>query len=181
MDEVAGGAAKGGAKMAFLGALLMLLGLISIFSPLVIGISMIRLIGVLVVIGGAMRIFWALRSGGPNILSIAIAILTLVCGVAILANPVFGAGVLAIILATYFIIDGVLEIAVAFRVRPASGWGLVLFSGIVSLILGAIVWAKFPLSGAWAIGVLIGIKLLFAGLVMATAGSTIRSLGKSRF
>jgi uncharacterized membrane protein HdeD (DUF308 family) len=179
MDEVKGDNGKGSAKMTILGALLMLLGLIAIFSPLVVGISVIRLIGLLVVVGGAMRIFWALRSEGSNILTIIIAALTLVCGIAILANPVIGAGILSIILGIYFIVDGVIEIGIAIKVHPATGWGIVLFSGIVSLVLGAIVWNQFPLSGAWAIGFLIVIKLIFAGLVMATVGTAVRAIGKS--
>jgi uncharacterized membrane protein HdeD (DUF308 family) len=54
-----------------------------------------------------------------------------------------------------------------------------LFAGIVSVALGALIWRQVPLSGLVAIGVLLGIKLLFVGLLMTTVGSTVRTLGRS--
>jgi uncharacterized membrane protein HdeD (DUF308 family) len=53
-----------------------------------------------------------------------------------------------------------------------------LFGGIVSILLGIMMWRQFPLAGAWAIGILLGIKLFFVGLIMVTTGSTLRSLAK---
>jgi uncharacterized membrane protein HdeD (DUF308 family) len=105
--------------------------------------------------------------------------LTLLCGIALLANPLFASGVLTIMLALYFIIDGILEIAAAMRLRPEAGWGWMLFGGIVSILLGAVIWSQFPLSGIWAIGILLGIKLFFVGLIMVTSGSALRSMSKA--
>ena len=51
----------------------------------------------------------------------------------------------------------------AFYVRPFSGWGWILFNGVVSVLLGAMIWNQFSLSGAWVIGILLEIKLLFSG------------------
>ena len=88
----------------------------------------------------------------------------------------FASGVLAIMLAVYFILDGIGEISAAFQRRPADGWGWLLFGGIVSILLGLMIWGQFPLSGLWAIGILLGIKLFFIGLIMVTAGSVVRSI-----
>ena len=54
----------------------------------------------------------------------------------------------------------------AVQVRPAAGWQSVLANGIITLILGILLWRQFPLSGAWAIGVLFGIKMMFSGLAL---------------
>jgi uncharacterized membrane protein HdeD (DUF308 family) len=81
---------------------------------------------------------------------------------------------LTLVLAGYFVIDGLFEIIGAFQVKPATGWGFLLFGGVVSLALGMMIWRQFPISGAWAIGILVGVKLLFAGLAMVTVGSTLR-------
>ncbi len=51
-----------------------------------------------------------------------------------------------------------------------------LFGGIVSIVLGVMIWRQFPLSGVWAIGVLLGIKLLFGGMIMVATGSTVRAV-----
>ena len=56
-------------------------------------------------------------------------------------------------------------IAAGLQRRPGSGWGWMLTGGVVSIGLGVMIWSQFPLSGAWAIGILVGIKLLFIGLM----------------
>lgn len=62
--------------------------------------------------------------------------------------------------------------------RIGSGW--LVFGGIVSIILGVLIWAQYPLSGAWAMGILLGIKLFFVGLAMLAGGSAVRSLAANR-
>ena len=51
-----------------------------------------------------------------------------------------------------------------------------MFGGAISIVLGIMIWRQFPLSGVWAIGVLLGIKLLFGGMIMVAAGSTVRAV-----
>jgi uncharacterized membrane protein HdeD (DUF308 family) len=108
----------------------------------------------------------------------AIGLLTLLAGLALLAHPLFAAGVLTVMLAVYFILDGIGELAAGMRLRPADGWGWLLFGGIVSILLGLMIWGQFPLAGLWAVGILLGIKLFFIGLIMVTAGSAVRSIAK---
>ena len=54
-----------------------------------------------------------------------------------------------------------------------------MFGGAISIVLGIMIWRQFPLSGVWAIGVLLGIKLLFGGMIMVSAGSTVRAAAGS--
>jgi uncharacterized membrane protein HdeD (DUF308 family) len=54
-----------------------------------------------------------------------------------------------------------------------------LFGGIVSVLLGIMLWRQFPLSGAWALGLFLGIKMLFSGMMMVTVGSAVRRMGKA--
>ncbi len=51
----------------------------------------------------------------------------------------------------------------------ADGWG------IVSVLLGFMIWVQFPLSGVWAMGILLGIKMIFIGLIMVMATSAVRT------
>ena len=131
-------------------------------------------------VAGVVRIIWAFQAGslGKGLLMFAIGGLTLLCGIALLANPLFASGLLSILLAVYFIIDGIVEIAAGMRLRPGSGWGWMLFGGIVSIWLGILIWRQFPLSGVWAIGILLGIKLFFVGLIMVMGGSAVHSMAK---
>ncbi len=81
-------------------------------------------------------------------------------------------------LAGYFVLDGLFEIGASFRLRPGSGWMWMLFAGIVSILLGVMIWQQFPLSGVYPIGLLLGIKLFSVGLVMVTAGESVQALSR---
>ena len=128
-------------------------------------------------VAGIVRLVWAFQAGsvGEGILKFLLAGLTLVCGMLLVANPLFASGFLTILLALYFIVDGVSEIAVGMGSK--RGWFI--FAGVVSILLGVLLWAQFPLSGAWALGILLGIKLMFIGLIMIMGGSAARSLASS--
>ena len=90
-------------------------------------------------------------------------------------NPVFAAGFFTILLSLYFIIDGLSEIAAGTATK--QGW--LTFAGVVSILLGILLWTQFPLSGAWALGILFGLKLLLIGIIMLMGGSAVRSLAKA--
>ena len=180
MNELKEAAKAGGKNMTIFGIIAIILGIFAMLAPGLTGISVAILVGVIVLIGGILRIIWAFQAGslGKGLLMFAIGGLTLLCGIALVANPLFASGVLTIMLAVYFIVDGIFEIAAAMRLRPESGWGWMLFGGIISIWLGIMIWGQFPLSGAWAIGILLGIKLFFVGLIMVMVGSAVRSMPK---
>lgn len=81
-------------------------------------------------------------------------------------------------LAAYFIPDDIFGITAGLRLRPEEGWGWLMAGGIVSILLGFMIWAQFPLSGVWAMGILLGIKLIFIGLIMVMATSAVRTLAR---
>ena len=160
----------------FLGALCIVLGIFAMMAPGITGFSITVLVGVLVTAAGIIRSIWAFQSDsfGKGLVLFALGLLTLLCGIAMLANPLFASGILAIILAGYFIADGVIEILASFQLKPVSGWGWLLFAGIISILLGIIIIEQFPLSGVWAIGILFGIKLFFIGLIMLGSNASTR-------
>ena len=180
MNEFADAAKAGGNRMTLFGVIAIILGILAMMAPVLTGMWVIILVGVLVLIGGIVRIIWALQAGslGKGLPMFAIGGLTLLCGIVLLAHPLFASGVLTILLALYFVLDGISEIVASVRLRPGSGWGWMLFGGIVSFWLGIIIWRQFPLSGVWAIGILLGIKLVFVGLIMLKGGSAVRSTAK---
>jgi len=180
MNEFADAAKAGGNRMTLFGVIAIILGILAMMAPVLTGMWVIILVGVLVLIGGIVRIIWALQAGslGKGLPMFAIGGLTLLCGIVLLAHPLFASGVLTILLALYFVLDGISEIVASVRLRPGSGWGWMLFGGIVSIWLGIIIWRQFPLSGVWAIGILLGIKLFFVGLIMLMGRSPVRSTAK---
>jgi uncharacterized membrane protein HdeD (DUF308 family) len=180
MRELADSVAAGGKRVSIFGVVAMVLGVLAMLAPALTGISIILLLGGLVAISGALRMAWAFRSHslGRGLWLFAIGSLTLLCGVAMLANPLFGSAVMTIILAIYFLLDGIAEIALGVG-RLGEGGGWLLFGGVVSLLLGVLIWMQYPLSGAWAMGILLGIKLFFVGLTMIVGGSALSRLASA--
>jgi len=173
-------AVKQGGRMTLVGVVIIVFGLIAMAMPAFVGTSVALLIGILVLLAGISRLVWAFRArGGERVFLLLVGALTALCGALMIANPLFTGGVIAILLAIYFIVDGILEIMGGIRLRPERGWGWLLFAGIVSVALGVMIWRQVPLSGLVAIGVLVGIKLLLVGFLMTTVGSAVRTLGRS--
>ena len=69
--------------------------------------------------------------------------------------------------------EGAWKIVVSFRYKPATGWKWLLASGLLSLILGLLIWNQWPVSGMWAVGALVGVNLLGTGLALAALASTL--------
>lgn len=179
MVDMTDTAADGGKNPRVFGTITIILGILAIAAPLVAGVSVALLVGLLVLMAGIARMVWAFQASslGRGLLGFAIGLLTLICGVALVTDPLLASGLLTIVLAAYFLVDGAFEVAAAFRLRPTPGWGWLLAGGVLSFVLGLMIWQQFPLSGAWAIGILLGVKLLFVGIIMIGVGSPARSDG----
>lgn len=180
MSQDAGTAGKLGSRMTLLGGLTIVLGVLAMVAPMLTGFSLVFMLGALVVIAGIMRMVWAFQAGslGKGLLVFALGCLTLLCGIALLANPLFASVAVTLVLTIYFIADGAAEISAGLGLRPASGWGWLMFGGIVSIALGIMIWRQSPLAGVWVLGLFIGIKLVFAGIMMLTLGSAARAVAK---
>jgi uncharacterized membrane protein HdeD (DUF308 family) len=181
MNQVKEAVGKSGSRMAMLGGLMIVLGLLAMMAPLLTGFSIVLMIGVLVAAAGVMRMIWAFGAGtlGRGVVTFALGLLTLLCGLILLANPLFASGLVTLLLAIYFLADGAAEIATGIGRRPAPGWGWLVVGGVVSLVLGIMIWRQAPLSGVWALGLFLGIKLVFAGIMMLTLGSAARAAAKA--
>jgi uncharacterized membrane protein HdeD (DUF308 family) len=166
-----------GKRMTTLGILAIVLGLLCMMAPVITGLSIALLLGILVLAAGVLRVIWAFQAGsvGQGLLKFVLGGLTLIVGLLLVLNPVFASGFFTILLSLYFIVDGVSEIAAGTSTR--QGW--LTFAGVISILLGVLLWMQFPLSGAWAMGILFGLKLLMIGIIMLMGGSAVRSLGKA--
>jgi uncharacterized membrane protein HdeD (DUF308 family) len=163
-----------------IGIVMLIIGVLSIASPLVAGLSIAITIGVLLILGGVGQLFFAFKAGsaGKGVLTFVLAVLTVLIGIAMVSQPNAALATLTLFLAAYFVVEGIFEIIWAIQLKPVKGWGLTLFSGIISLLLGIMIWGQFPLSGAWAIGTLVGIKLIFTGWMMIGLSSAAKNAAK---
>jgi uncharacterized membrane protein HdeD (DUF308 family) len=159
------------------GILMIILGLFAIGAPVMATIAFQVVLGWLLVIGGiaeAIHAFMA-QSWRGFLFELLSAILYVVVGVLLLINPVLGAAALTLLLAVFLVVEGIFKIIMALRVRDHRGWGWLLASGVLSLILGAMIWAQWPASGLWVIGLLVGIQLLFTGWSLVMLALAARS------
>ena len=180
MQENSTFATKEGKNMKMLGIITILMGVIAILVPVATGLSVVLFVGLLVVAGGLLRMFWAFKSDsvGAGAMTFAIGGLTFLCGLALVTNPMFLSGFMTFLLVAYLIIDSVFEVTAALRIRPQEGWGWMMTGGIFSFVLGILLWAQFPVSGAMAVGVILGVKLVFVGIIILGVGSEVRAAAK---
>jgi uncharacterized membrane protein HdeD (DUF308 family) len=85
-------------------------------------------------------------------------------GILLFAYPLNGVLTLTLLLGSFFLTEGVFESVLAFKLRPQKNWGWVLGNGIITLILGLLVWFEWPQDAPWAIGTLVGISVLSTGV-----------------
>ncbi len=149
-----------------LGILTILLGLLCISAPLFIGITIQFMVGTALVMGGIFQILLSFQSPQMRLFSFLTGALTLACGGYLFSQPLFGISIITFLLITYFIATGALKIIAALKLRPFSGWGWQLISGAISLLLGIALSKGWPVSGAWAIGVFLGVNLIITGIIM---------------
>jgi uncharacterized membrane protein HdeD (DUF308 family) len=162
------------------GILLILFGVIAIIAPAVAGTAVVVVLGILLLIVGGLQIAQGLRAESwvSKSLPLILGILTLLCGIGILAQPFIGLRILTLLLAICFIVEGIWKVIASFSYRPASGWLMILASGVVTLVLGGLIWNQWPASQLWAIGVLVGVDLLVTGIAFLALATTVRRLAK---
>jgi len=161
------------------GIVLLGLGFLAILLPPLATLGITILLGWLFLISGVTGLiasFWARQAPGFwwSLLSAALAI---AAGIVLLAWPVSGAVSLTLLLIVFFTIEGVLTIMYALEhKKDLSGrWGWMLTSGIIDLILAAIILAGLPGTAAWALGLLVGINMLFGGTALIAMAMHARS------
>jgi uncharacterized membrane protein HdeD (DUF308 family) len=149
------------------GIVLLVLGVIAIVVPPIATIAVEILIGWLLLVSGVVGLIATLRArSAPGFgWSLVSAILGIAAGIVLLGWPLSGALSLTMILTVFLVLEGVVSILYALEhKREISGrWGAMLFSGIVDLLLAGIIFAGLPGTAAWAIGLLVGINLVFGG------------------
>jgi uncharacterized membrane protein HdeD (DUF308 family) len=148
-----------------LGIVLLLAGLAAIAFPFVSTVAAKIALGWIFLVSGLFMIIHAFSAGEWRgfFWNLLIGILYLVGGAYLAFFPLTGILTLTILVAALFLADGLLEVIMAFKLRPHEGWGWVLVSGLVAIAAGGLIAMQLPSSATWVIGVLAGIKMIFAG------------------
>jgi uncharacterized membrane protein HdeD (DUF308 family) len=161
-----------------LGIVMIVVGSAAIMFPYVATVSTKIFLGWFLIIGGitqAIHAFWV-KDWGGFFWALLVGLLEVFAGAFLLVYPVAGIIALTIYVAAIFIVEGIIRALLAFQLKPEAGWIWILIGGIVSIFLGAMLWAKLPSSAIWAIGLLVGLNIAMAGwtllmIAMAAGGA----------
>jgi uncharacterized membrane protein HdeD (DUF308 family) len=166
-------ATRDGRMLVLMGLLMVILGILAVTSPLVTGVAIALTVGTLVLLGGVLQIVLGVKaeSWGSRIFGMILGVVALVCGLLLIGHPLFGLSFLTLVLAGYFLLDGIVQVVQGLDIKPDRGWGATLLAGLLSVLLGVLIWQRWPLSGDWAVGVLVGLKILLSGWSMIACGS----------
>jgi len=152
------------------GVVLVLLGLAAIILPQVASITIAILIGWLLLMSGIVGLFstFAARHAPGFGWALLSAVAGIVAGVVLLRWPLSGVVTLTLVLSAFLCVEGVVSILYAMEHRrELSGrWAMLLFSGVVDMLLAALILGGLPASAGWAIGILIGINLVLGGAAL---------------
>jgi uncharacterized membrane protein HdeD (DUF308 family) len=164
-----------------IGILAILIGCVAILVPAVASVGTAIFIGWILLIAGAFLVAGAFmaHSIGTVVLRLLWALLTVVVGLWLIVEPHNGTLTLTLVLGLYFLFMGITRTVVAFSARGQEGAGLVGLSGIAGLLIGILVLVELPSSADWAIGLLVGIDLIFAGWTLVSVAIVGRDLARS--
>lgn len=167
--------------LLYAGLLLAATGLIATLAPFFTGLSITMLVGALLVVGGLFHFVGAFKGQGWTgfVWQTLLGGIGVVAGAIVLLNPVFGLLTLTLAVIGYLLASGLVEIVMGLRLRGEKNWFWSVASGVIGIALGVMLWAGFPSTAIWAVGVLFGINLLVTGTSMVALALGGRSLSEA--
>jgi uncharacterized membrane protein HdeD (DUF308 family) len=145
--------------------LLIAFGFLAIALPFATSWGVVVVIAWLIVFSGGFQFIHAFQSKGIGsiVWKLLVAVLYLIVGLYFVLNPLLGVAAFTFWLAIFFVAEGLVDLVAYFQNHSAGGSGWILFDGIVTLILGLMVWRQWPSSSVWVIGTLVGISMILTG------------------
>lgn len=158
------------------GIFTMALGIAAVFLPFIATLTIQAVLAAVLIIAGIAHIAHAFQHRYAQGLAwrLLTGALYALVGILLVSYPLQGAFTLTVLLALLFMFSGVLKIALSLNLRPRPSWGWLLLNGIVSVLLGVLIWLGLPGTAKWAIGLLVGIELLFTGWAMVMFSLSMR-------
>jgi uncharacterized membrane protein HdeD (DUF308 family) len=159
---------------------LIIFGVLAITLPVATSIGVVIVIGWLVIFDGLAQLVHAFQSKGIGHIAwkLLVAVFYLVAGGYLLATPALGAAGLTLVLGIFLFAEGVADVVAYFATRKSGSSQWMLLDGIITLVLGFMIWNQWPVSSLWVIGTLVGVSMIMTGttrLMMALAARKLAS------
>jgi uncharacterized membrane protein HdeD (DUF308 family) len=148
-----------------LGVVYLLAGFIALGSVVVATVASVLVVGVMMIIAGVAEVFSAfqVKSWGKFLLWVLLGALYIIAGFVTFENPLLAAALLTLILGASLVASGIMRIILAFSMKQETPWIWVVLSGVITLLLGLLILAHWPVSSLYILGLFLGIDLIMAG------------------
>ena len=160
-----------------LGVVFLIAGLIALSSVVVATAVSVTVVGVMMLVSGIAEIIsaFSVRSWGKFFLWVLLGALYVIAGLLTFQNPILAAGILTLMLGVALIVSGFVRIFLAMQMKEGTPWGWVALSGIVTVLVGGMILAQWPVSSLLVLGVILGIDLIFAGIGWISMGLALKN------
>lgn len=147
------------------GILSIFVGFAAMGSPLLFSLVIAQFLGAFVLASGVISLGMAIfgKHQGHRILEGLSGLIRIAAGVVLLACVASSLMVITLIFAIFLIVEGIFVAVAAFKLRAHAGWMWTLISGLASIVLGIMVYVRWPSDSAWVLGLLFGINMIFTG------------------
>jgi uncharacterized membrane protein HdeD (DUF308 family) len=164
----------------FMGITLVVLGMITAFAAVFSNFITVVVLGCILIAAGIAQLIHTFRARGREnmLLNVLSSLLYLITGGIVLYNPIVGALGLTLLMAAYFFAAGVIRCVKAVQHRKESGWGWLLFGGIVNIVLAMLITVGWPVTAFWVIGLFVGIELFMNGVAIIALSAAIPAVEK---
>jgi uncharacterized membrane protein HdeD (DUF308 family) len=158
------------------GIFLIIFGMVAIGSPFLAAVAVSVVIAWLIVFAGVVHLILAFQAHGAGSLiwKLLVGLAYLFFGVYLIVHPVLGVASLTLVLACLFVIEGILDIVLFFKMRPMRGSNWVLLDAVITLLLGLLIYLQWPSSSLWAIGTLVGASMIISGVARVMMSLAVR-------
>jgi uncharacterized membrane protein HdeD (DUF308 family) len=148
------------------GILLIVFGVFAVGEPFVAAVAVSIVVGWLIILAGVVHLMLAFHAhrAGRLIWKLLVGVAYIAFGVYLLMHPLLGLASLTLVLATLFLIEGILDVILFLNMRPMRGSFWVLADGVITLLLGLLIYLHWPSSSVWAVGVLVGVSMIVSGI-----------------
>ena len=158
------------------GVLLIVFGMLAVGSPFLAAVAVSVVIAWLIILAGVVHLILAFQAhrAGSLIWKLLVGLAYLLFGGYLIMHPVLGVTSLTLLLASLFLIEGILNIVLFFKMRSVGGSSWVLVDGIITLLLGLMIYMQWPSSSAWAVGTLVGVSMIISGVTRVMLSLAVR-------
>jgi uncharacterized membrane protein HdeD (DUF308 family) len=178
-DQSSAEIVRHGSTLAILwGVLLIVFGMFAVGSPFLAAVAVSVVVAWLIILAGVVHLMLAFHThrAGRLIWKLLVGLAYVFFGVYLILHPVPGVASLTLVLAWLFLIEGILDVISFFNMRPMRGAIWVLVDGIITLLLGLMIYLQWPSSAVWAIGVLVGVSMIISGVTRVMLSLAVRKV-----